>query len=185
MSLVKVMQQAGIKKNGKFGKVSADKLNSKDIVEIFQKIEGGCIVIEQISELSSEKADELLKAIQMDTTGITVILEDTTSALGKFLNANFDLATKFTNHISIPTFSNDELVNFGKAYAEEQGYMIDEMAVLALYNRIGQLQFARHETTLSEVMDLIDDAIDNASVTGLAKLFSKRKDKILLEKDFE
>ena len=63
--------------------------------------------------------------------------------------------------------------------------MIDEMAVLALYNRIGQLQFARHETTLSEVMDLIDDAIDNASVTGLAKLFSKRKDKILLEKDFE
>lgn len=184
MSLVKVMQQAGLKKSGKFGKISAEKLNEKSVADIIGKVSGGCIVIEKASALLPEKAMELAQVLKADVEDTTVFLEDIPKSLSKFIADNFDLAQMFTHHISIPIFNNDELINFGKAYAKEQGYEIDEMGVLAMYNRIGLMQYSKQDTMLEEVMEIVDGAIKKSS-SGFGRKFGRKKENLLLEKDFE
>lgn len=184
MSLVKVMQQAGLKKSGKFGKIKAEKLNEKNVQDLFDKLDGGCLVIEKATHMTAEKAAELKTVMDKKIyEEVTVILEDAPNTLSKFIANNFDLAAKFTNHVSIPIFNNDELIGFAKSYAAEQGYTIDEMGILAMYNRIGLMQYSKQDTMLEEVMEIVDDAIRKAS-SGFGRRFGRKKENILMEKDF-
>lgn len=180
MSLVKVIQQMGIKESGRFGKISSEKLNEKPVSEVFSMLEGGCVVIEKAASLTKEKTMELLDVMDKNRYDVTVILEDAPAGLGKLLGSSFEFAEKFTNHVSIPIFNNDELIAFGKAYAAEDGYTIDDMGILAMYNRIGLMQYSKQDTMLEEVMDIVDDAIIKASRFH----FGRKRDKILREKDF-
>lgn len=179
-SLVKVIQQMGIKESGRFGKISSEKLNEKPVSEVFSMLEGGCVVIEKAASLTKEKTMELLDVMDKNRYDVTVILEDAPAGLGKLLGSSFEFAEKFTNHVSIPIFNNDELIAFGKAYAAEDGYTIDDMGILAMYNRIGLMQYSKQDTMLEEVMDIVDDAIIKASRFH----FGRKRDKILREKDF-
>ena len=94
---------------------------------------------------------------------------------------------------SFPIFTIDELVDFGKSYAKEMECTIDEMGVLALYNRINNIQKLDRATTLAEVKDIVDEAIEKAEGSGIKKafgsIFSKKYNEndylILHEKDFE
>lgn len=180
MSLVKVIQQMGIKESGRFGKISSEKLNEKPVSEVFSMLEGGCVVIEKAASLTKEKTMELLDVMDKNRYDVTVILEDAPAGLGRLLGSSFEFAEKFTNHVSIPIFNNDELIAFGKAYAAEDGYTIDDMGILAMYNRIGLMQYSKQDTMLEEVMDIVDDAIIKASRFH----FGRKRDKILREKDF-
>ena len=179
-SLVKVIQQMGIKESGRFGKISSEKLNEKPVSEVFSMLEGGCVVIEKAASLTKEKTMELLDVMDKNRYDVTVILEDAPAGLGRLLGSSFEFAEKFTNHVSIPIFNNDELIAFGKAYAAEDGYTIDDMGILAMYNRIGLMQYSKQDTMLEEVMDIVDDAIIKASRFH----FGRKRDKILREKDF-
>ena len=180
MSLVKVIQQMGIKESGRFGKISSEKLNEKPVSEVFSMLEGGCVVIEKAASLTKEKTMELLDVMDKNRYDVTVILEDAPAGLGRLLGSSFEFAEKFTNHVSIPIFNNDELIAFGKAYAAEDGYTIEDMGILAMYNRIGLMQYSKQDTMLEEVMDIVDDAIIKASRFH----FGRKRDKILREKDF-
>ena len=139
------------------------------------------------------KAIELSGVMDGITNGVTVILEGDDSSINKLLSTVPQLAIKFTERVDIPKFTNDELIIFGKNYAKEEGYTIDEMGVLALYNRIGSLQFEERGTTLDEVIEIIDEAIENSlRVTfkkAFGKMFSKKQSvnglQVLVEKDFE
>ena len=62
---------------------------------------------------------------------------------------NETFAKKFSEQISVPIFTNDELVTFARSYSRELGYKIDDMAVLALYNRISNIQRLDQATTLT------------------------------------
>lgn len=180
--LVKVIQQIGLKDSGKFGKISSEKLNNKSVEDIFLRLNGGCLVIEKAASMDKEKAMELLEVMKNGGYNVTVILEDAPAGLSRLLGSSFDLAERFTNHISIPIFNNDELISFGKAYAAEQGFTIDEMGVLAMYNRIGFMQYSKQDTVLEEVMDIVDYAIKRAT-KGLLKM-GRKKEGVLKEKDF-
>ncbi len=182
-SLAKVIQQIGLKESGKFGKISSDKLNVKSVEGVFAKVAGGCLVIEKAASLDKPKAKELLDVMTNGGYDVTVILEDAPAGLSRLLGGSFELAERFTNHVSIPIFNNDELISFGRAYAAEQGFTIDEMGVLAMYKQIGFMQYSKQDTMLEEVMDIVDDAIRKAT-KGLFK-FGRKKEGILKEKDFE
>ena len=181
-SLVKVIQQIGIKESGKFGKISSDNLNEKSVDDVFSKLQGGCLVIEKAATLDRKKALELLDVMDKGGYDVTVILEDAPAGLSRLLGSSFELAEKFTNHVSIPIFNNDELINFGKSYAAERGFSIDEMGVLAMYKQIGFMQYSKQDTMLEEVMDVVDHAIKRAT-SGFLK-FGRKKEGVLKEKDF-
>ena len=191
-NFIKALQQMTGKLNGKVGKVEAEVLNKKDINALFEKIAGGCLIIESVGELSKDSAEKLGFLMAHDTKGTLVIMEDTKHGIEKALVRDKEFAAMFTERINIPIFTNDELVIFAKAYAKENGYSIDEMGVLALYNCISNIQKLDRETTIAEVKEIIDDAIEHVESGTLRKAFSiltsSRFDEedyvILHEKDF-
>ena len=70
---------------------------------------------------------------------------------------------------------------------------MDEMGILAMYNRINLIQRLDHPTSLIEVRDIMEEAIQHAEKGGIKNLFSRlgaRKydedgNLILREQDFE
>ena len=189
-ALVKALQKEIGKPNNKVGKIDAVSLNQKDIQSLLKKVAGGCLIIEKAGGLNRETAVKLSLALEADTSGLLLILEDTKEGIAKALGRDESLARRFTEKIALPVFTSDELVTFAKAYTHELGYEMDEMAVLALYNRISNIQRLDRATTLIEVKEIVDEAIANSEKFSIKKaLFSKRyKDNeyvILYEKDFE
>lgn len=192
-SLIKVLQDETGALSGKVGKIDASALNTKDIPSLLRKVAGGCLIIERAEEISRKTAATLSLLLEHDTSGLLVILEGSSMGIKKALSVNEEFAKKFTEKIEVPIFSIDELVSFARAYSNELGYEIEEMAVLALYNRISNIQKLDQATTLTEVKEIVDEAIEREAKGGIRKAFSiltaKRytdDDKIVLrEKDFE
>lgn len=192
-NLVKVLQKEASHVNGKVGKISAAVLNKKDIVDLVSKMNGGYLIVEKAGDLTRETATKLSLAMEQETNRMIVILEDTKAGMRELSQLNPEFYKKFSSKVTIPLFTNDELVNFARTYGGEKNYEIDEMAILALYKRISNIQKVERATTLTEVKEIVDEAIEHANKGGLkrklARGFGRKKaveDKeLLLEIDFE
>ena len=171
--------------------VFAEQINGKNIDRIVEKLSGGFLVIEKANQLDPKTAEALNQAMEKDTNGMIFILEDDKIGMRKMIARYPKLARKFTSTINIPVFTNDELAYFAKIYAMENGYKIDNMGMLALYNLIGINQKEDMPMNIGAVKEIIDAAI--AKSQGGFKLFRKKNEKkrmdqdgyiALLEKDF-
>ncbi len=187
---IKAIQKAEGNAQGKVGKITGESLNQKDLSQLLKKVAGGYLIIERAGEMSPETATRLALLMDRDTNGLLFILEDTRKGIEKALSLDVNFAKKFTEQIKIPVFTSDELVEFAKAYADEQECEIDDMGILALYNRISNIQKLDEATTLAEVKEIVDMAISSAERGGLKKLFGGKKFSpegylYLREKDFE
>lgn len=171
-SFIKVLQRDVEQLTGKMGKIDAAALNKKDVQQVVRKITGGCLIIERAGDIDRSIAAQLSFLMEHDITGTLYILEDTSKGIKKALSMDEGFASKFTEKISVPIFTNDELVLFAKSYSAELGYKIDEMAILALHNRISNIERIDQATTLTEVKDIIDEAIDREAHSGLKKAIS-------------
>lgn len=171
--------------------VFADQINGKDMSQIVNKLSGGFLVIEEANQLTAETVEQLNKAMEFRTDGLTVIIEDEKIGMRKLIAKYPKFAKKFTSMINIPVFTNDELVNFAKVYTRENGYTIDQMGMLALYNMIGLNQKQDQPMNIGTVKEMIDNAIAK-SQGGIRKLkrniSKKHVDEngfiVLYEKDF-
>lgn len=192
-SVVKALQKECGKPDGRIGKIEASTLNQKNPSVLLGKVAGGCLIIERAGGISKSTAHQLGVLLARDTSGVLVIIEDTPKGIRKALSRDTEFAARFSEKINIPIFTSDELVMFAKSYANELGYTIDEMGVLALYNCISNIQKLDEATTLTEVREIVDKAIARAERGGLKKAFSiitsQRYDEddyiILREKNFE
>ena len=191
-NFVKTLQQMIDKPGNQIGKINGDALNHKDIPALLDKIKGGCLIIEHVGELTRDTQAKLTSYLTQHPAEFLVILEDDKDNIAKALSRHEGFAVKFGERISIPYFTNDELVEFARTYAQENGYGIDAMAVLALYTRISNIQKLDQATTLVEVKEIVDEAISRVEKGSLKKMFgiltSKRYDEnnyvVLREKDF-
>ena len=168
--------------------VFADQINGKNIAEIVSKMAGGFLVIENANQLTKETVNQLNKAMEFRTDGLIVIIEDEKIGMRKLIARFPKFTSKFTSMINIPVFTNDELVNFAKVYTRENGYTIDQMGMLALYNLISTSQKEDQPMNVGAVKEIIDNAIAK-SKGGLRKLIGKKKVNpdgymVLYEKDF-
>ena len=191
-NLIKEVQQTDSNFSGKIAKISGASLNRKGIDEPMEKLVNGALIVQKAGELKKKTVENLHKALQQENTGIIVILEDTKKAINKLLKDNDVLEKSFNIRIDLEALDNDTLVAYGKQYALEQEYSIDEMGVLALHTCIADRQTSDHFVTISEVKGIVDDAIHNANKKSLGHFFdvllAKRYDSedmiILREKDF-
>ena len=192
VDIVKAIQKSRKMKQGKVAIVKAESLNKKDVTEIVEKLHGGALVIEKASRLKRKAIEDLCEVMEGQTGELLVVLEDERKPIDKMLNEYPNFKKKFTSRIELPVFINDELVTFAQTYAKENGYKIDEMGILALYSEIDILQRDEKVVTVTDVKNIIDDAIENANKPSLKKLFKKvtgkNKDEsdrvILKEEDF-
>ncbi len=170
--------------------VFADQINGKDLTKVVRKLAGGFFVIERANQMEPETAEKLNHIMELDTAGMIVILEDDKIGMRKLIARYPKLAQKFTSIINIPVFTNDELAHFAKIYALENGYRIDNMGMLALYDRIGSSQQADQPMNIGSVKEIVDMAISKSQggIRKFRKNSSKRVDRdgyrILMEKDF-
>lgn len=192
-SIIKALQKETGYPSGRIGKIDSEALNQKNIQQLLRKVAGGCLIIENAGNMTRQTAVTLSLLLEQDASGLLVIMEDTSKGIKKALSLDEGYAKKFTAKVNVPIFTNDELVSFARSYSRELGYEIDEMAILALYNRISNIQRLDQATTLTEVKEIVDEAIERAQHGGIKKAFSffasKRyteDDKVILhEKDFE
>lgn len=192
-NLIKVLQIETDKLSGNVGKIDAEQLNKKDVAMVLSKVSGGCLIVEGAGRLSERTQETMRQLMSQDNCDVLILMEDQKNRMDKMLSHNHAFAAMFTEKITIPIFTIDELVNFGKVYALEEGYVVDEMAILAMYNRINLIQRVEHPTSLIEVRDIMESAIDKAEKGGIKAMFSrfgsKRYDEegnlILREQDFE
>lgn len=192
-SILKVLQEETGYLSGKVGKIDASSLNQKDLKEVVEKVKGGCLIIEKAGDLNQATVYSLARLMEKDINNTIYILEDTSKGIRKVLAREQIFTEKFTEKISVPIFTNEELVVFARAYSNELGYKIDDMAELALHNRISKIQRLDQATTLTQVKEIVDEAIDREAHGGLKKAISiltaKRyteDDKIVLtERNFE
>ncbi len=192
-NLITVLQNEVGRPGRNVGRIDGERLNTKDLSKLFSKIRGGALIVERAGDITRDTALELSAQMEQDESGILVILEDARIGIERVMALNPMFSRRFTEKIVIPVLSIDELVNFGKAYAIELGYSIDEMGVLALYDRINLIQRTDHPTNLTEVKEIIDEAIDAAEGGGIrgflgrfgGRHFDSDGNLILQEKDFQ
>ncbi len=186
-SIIKVLEKKTGYPKGGIGKISGEKLNEKDIQKLYSKIMGGCLIIETAGEISKETAVTLSLLMEQDNTGTILIIEDNKRGIERALSKDGSFAKRFTEKIVIPAFTIDELVSFGRTYAYEAGCTIDDMGVLALYNRISNIGRYNHATTIKEVAEILDEAIEKSSRGGFFNKvkYDREGNIILKEKDFD
>ena len=192
VDVVKAIQKQRNIRQGKVAIVTGDSLNKKKISDIFSKLYGGALIIEKAGKMNEKTVSRLNKAMERDTGELLIVLEDQRKPLDRLLSSNREFRRKFTSRLEVPIFINDELVTFGQTYAQENGYRIDEMGMLALYSRIDALQREDHAVTIAEVKEVMDEAMAHSQKASAKKLmkrvFGKNTDDadriLLTEKDF-
>lgn len=190
--LMKEVQQTDSNFSGKIAKISSESLNKKGIAPVFDRIVNGALIIQKASKLSDDSVKDMQKVMNQEHKGMIVILEDTKGGAHKLLKKHPELKELFNIEIHVEALDNDSLVSYGRKYAEEQEYGMDEMGVLALHTCIAERQTIDHIVTIEEVKDIIDDAIQHANRKTLGHFFdiivAKRYDEedriILRENDF-
>lgn len=190
--LMKEVQQTDSNFSGKIAKISSESLNKKGIAPVFDRIVNGALIIQKANKLSDDSVKDMQKVMNQEHKGMIVILEDTRGGAHKLLKKHPELKELFNIEIHVEALDNDSLVSYGRKYAEEQEYGMDEMGVLALHTCIAERQTIDHIVTIEEVKDIIDDAIQHANRKTLGHFFdiivAKRYDEedriILRENDF-
>lgn len=190
--LMKEVQQTDSNFSGKIAKISSESLNKKGIAPVFDRIVNGALIIQKASKLSDDSVKDMQKVMNQEHKGMIVILEDTKGGAHKLLKKHPELKELFNIEIHVEALDNDSLVSYGRKYAEEQEYGMDEMGILALHTCIAERQTIDHIVTIEEVKDIIDDAIQHANRKTLGHFFdiivAKRYDEedriILRENDF-
>lgn len=192
VDVVKAIQRQRNIRQGKVAIVTGDSLNKKKVSDIFNKLYGGALIIEKAGKMNEKTVARVNKAMERDTGELLIVLEDQRKPLDRLLTSNREFRRKFTSRLEVPILINDELVTFGQTYAQENGYQIDEMGILALYSRIDMLQREDHAVTIAEVKEVMDEAMEHSQKASAKKLvkrvLGKNRDNsdriILTEKDF-
>ena len=190
--LIRAIQTSDSNFSGKVAKITANTLNKKSPKSIFEKLANGALIIQRAADLEAETVADFIKVLQQENKGIIVIMEDTKEDMNRFLDKNPSLKQSFNVRVDIEALDDDSLVAYAKQYALEKEFSIDNLGILALHTKISERQTLDHEVTVSEVRDIVDDAIyyaEKHSVSHLMDIIvNKRYDEndmiILREKDF-
>ena len=131
------------------------------------------MIIEKAGKMNEKTVAKLNRAMERDTGELLIVLEEQRKPLDRLLSSNREFRRKFTSRLEVPIFINDELVTFGQTYAQENGYKIDEMGILALYSCIDSLQREDHSVTVAEVKEVMDKAIAHSQKASAKKLVKR------------
>ena len=191
-NIIREVQLTDSNFSGKVAKISGEAMNQKNVAETLKQLKNGALIIHKASGMNHETAMALYRELQRESLGIIIVMEDTKRAINKLLDANKELDACFTARMNVEAMSNDMLAAFGRQYAKEMEYMIDDLGVLALHTRIDELQTIDHAVTVLDVKRIVDEAIHHANRKTVGHfvdiLLARRYDEedmiILTEKDF-
>ncbi|SCX79580.1 hypothetical protein SAMN02910370_00194 [Lachnospiraceae bacterium XPB1003] len=181
--------------NNHVARVSGDKMNNKDVATVLSQLANGALLIEDASGLFRDTLEKITNVLENTEDGVIVIMIDEKEAIDRMIEDYPVLSGYFNARIDMPPLTDGALVDYAKSYAYKKEYKIDEeRAVLALHQRIDELQIGEHNVTLAEVEQIVDDAIARSGRRPVSSFFEilsgKRYDNkedmiVLKEKDFQ
>lgn len=191
-ALIREMQYNDSNFSGKVAKIEGHILNKKDVEATFSKMDNGALIITETAKLKTATVASMIKVLEKENMGLLALVVGTKADVNELLSKNSALTNSFNLRVDIEPLDNESLVAYAKQYAEDMEYSIDEFGILALHTRIADRQTSDHEVTLSEVRDLVDEAIGYANKKTpkhfmdilLAKRYDEEDMIILREKDF-
>jgi tetratricopeptide (TPR) repeat protein len=191
-NIVREIKNSDSNFSGRIAKITGKSLNNKNVADTVEQLANGALIIEKATWMSNETEAALYQSLQQENQGIVVIIEDIPRAMDRFLTKHSELLNSFTNRMDVEALNNDTLVEFGRQYAHEREYSIDDFGILALHTRIEERQTLNHAVTVMDVKEIVDKAIKHANKKTMGHfvdiLFAKRYDDedmiILGEKDF-
>lgn len=190
--LVKEVQTTDANFSGRVAKISGSALNGKKMTSILEKVQNGALIVDEAGGMSCSTAEGMVQALEKEQNGVLVFLTDTKGGIDSLLKVNDVLKNVFNARVDIEALDDDSLVAFGRKFALEQEYSIDELGILALHTRIDELQTSDHAVTVGDVKSIVKEAIKHANKKNPKHffdiLFAKRYDKedmiVLRENDF-
>ena len=191
--LIKSVQANGAGFSGKVAKITAQALNRKSVGGVIEKLDLGALIIQRAADMKTDTVESLYKALTADKHGIIIVMEDNHKDMDRLLKRHPELSNCFNVRVDVEALDNESLVAYAKQYALEREYKIDNFGMLSLHSRIEEMQTIDHDVTISEVRDIVDEAIRSAEKKTISHFFdvvlNKRYDEedmiILTEKDFE
>ena len=191
--LIKSVQANGSGFSGKVAKITAQALNRKSVSSVIEKLDSGALIIQRAADMKSDTVESLYKELTADKHGIIIVMEDNHKDMDRLLKRHPELSGCFNVRVDVEALDNESLVAYAKQYALEREYKIDNFGMLSLHSRIEEMQTIDHDVTISEVRDIVDEAIRSAEKKTISHFFdvvlNKRYDEedmiILTEKDFE
>lgn len=191
--LIKSVQANGAGFSGKVAKITAQALNRKSVSGVIEKLDSGALIIQRAADMKTDTVESLYKALTADKHGIIIVMEDNHKDMDRLLKRHPELSNCFNVRVDVEALDNESLVAYAKQYALEREYKIDNFGMLSLHSRIEEMQTIDHDVTISEVRDIVDEAIRSAEKKTISHFFdvvlNKRYDEedmiILTEKDFE
>ncbi len=191
--LIKSVQAGDSGFSGKVAKITAQALNRKSVSQVIEKLDSGALIIQRAADMKTDTVDSLYKELTADKHGIIIVMEDNHKDMDRLLKRHPELSKCFNVRVDVEALDNESLVAYAKQYALEREYKIDNFGMLSLHSRIEEMQTIDHDVTISEVRDIVDEAIRSAEKKTISHFFdvvlNKRYDEedmiILTEKDFE
>ncbi len=193
-NLVRILQKTDKNFTGRTARIVGNVFNKNDVESVLDQLSEGALIVQNIGSLTQEAADHLSQVLMQEDRGLFLVIIDEKEEIDALFQDCPDLEKSFESRIDLKVreMSDDDLVDYAREYAMKKEYSIDDMGVLALYDRIGNMQTIDHKVTVAEVEEMVDDAIYFAGKKNLKHFFDillgKRYDKedmiILKEKDF-
>ena len=189
IEIIKAVTEKIGRGNGKVAKVQAELLNGKNIERVFEKINGSDLIIENIGFLADETVNELTDAISSGKYESMVVIEGNQLAVESLFTTFPEFAELFNNRIDISELSIVQWADIAIDYAYEKGFVLDDMAKLALHAKINEINVPTVRLGYDDVMDIMDDAMDKAEKRNSGKLFAafKKNEEVkqeIIESDF-
>ena len=191
IELIKLVNRKRGRRNRKLAKVDARVLNRKGFKYVLGKLVGSDLIIENADQLGKMTVISLLDGCGMFTDDMLIILEGNEDGMEELLKENPKLETTFNHIVRIKEYNIEEWVEYGKRYALNKGYEMDELANLAFYKAIDDYFGANKGISQDNVEEIIDNAIAHTKKLGrkFKGIFgSKSKNdglNLLQESDFE
>ena len=189
IDIIKAANKGRDRSGRKVAKVKASTLNKNGVNNVFIKIIGSDLIIEQAGNLMPATLTELIVKLKNYTEEMLVVLEDDKAAIDRMLINSKELKKLFNNRVDIKELEISDMVKIARDYAREQFYEIDEMGELALSAKLDDLMGSSKSITVEDIEDIVDQAIEHASKFRIGNLFGKLKKnnsefKTLSEQDF-
>ena len=164
--------------NSRVAKVNAQALNGKNMQKVFEKIAGSDLLIENVGYLTDETVDSLIDILRRSNLTSMVALEGNQLAIDNMISNHPALKGLFQTRLNVMELNLTQWADLACQYAEEQGYTVSDMALLALHAKIDELNIPTARLGYEDIKGIIDNAISNASKRGGGKFrFGSKKHK--------
>lgn len=190
IEIIKLVNRKRGRRNRKLAKIDATALNRRGFRNSLNKLVGCDLIVENANELGAMTLSELIDATGMFTDDMLIVLEGDNEGMEALMQSSPRMTQVFNHVIQIREYDIKEWVEYGKKYALQKGYVVDELANLAFFKTVDDFFGIHKGISQGDVEDIVEQAISKSHRFGrkVKGIFSSQKDeegmKILVESDF-